>query len=87
VKCVSTCASLVAIGLSALAGGSLGAQSSSLPTTLDAYLAGEFEAVAARFGARVNYDNLLDALRREGPTWIAASGPADRPRRELAAAT
>lgn len=54
---------------------------------LDRYAAGEFARVAAELDQTTDFNDLLKQLQRHGPDWMAAGGPADRPRRELAAAT
>jgi hypothetical protein len=51
------------------------------------YAAGHFDAVMQEVAADANYDRLLDGLKTDTPAWVAASVPADRPKRELAAAT
>ena len=54
---------------------------------LDRYARGEFDAVLAEVAAADDFDALLAMLQRDAPAWIAAAGPADAPRRRLAAAT
>jgi len=56
---------------------------------LDYYEAGEFDAVqdALRRAAKGDLGIVLDALKRDGRTWIDADGPQWRPRRRLMAAT
>ena len=63
------------------------AQSPSASSQLDRYFRGDFESVAAELAQRDNLDDVLDGLKREAPAWIDAGGPAERPRRVLAAAT
>jgi VWFA-related protein len=62
-------------------------QAPALHAQLDRYLHGEFDAVVSEVAARGKYDDLLDDLKRHGPAWIDAEGPAGRSRRALAAAT
>jgi len=61
------------------------------PTTLellDRYAKGEFAEVEARLAALEKFGGLVKDLKRDDvKTWLDAGGPADRDRRELAAAT
>lgn len=59
----------------------------SITTLLDRYLAGHFAEVIGAIENEGDYDDLLKDLKRDAPAWIDAGGPADRPRRQLAAAT
>lgn len=59
----------------------------SITTLLDRYLAGHFAEVIDTIEVNDNYNDLLKNLRKDAPYWIDAAGPADRPRRQLAAAT
>src|SRR5688500_13817281 len=54
---------------------------------LDAYRGGQFDRVVAELDRETNFKDILHQLRRDGPRWIAAAGPAEAPRRELVAAT
>ena len=55
---------------------------------LDQYARGRFDDVVQALEMDgVDYSSILRELRRDAPGWIAAAGPADRARRELAAAT
>lgn len=54
---------------------------------LDRYARGDFDAVVADLARHTKFDWLLEQLKRDGPAWIDAAGPAGRDRRELAAAT
>lgn len=54
---------------------------------LDRYARGEFEAVVADLQHRNDFGALLTGLRQDARSWMSAGGPADRTRRELAAAT
>lgn len=54
---------------------------------LDRYLRGDFTGVVATLETLTTFDDLLKQLREDGPAWMNAGGPAERPRRELAAAT
>lgn len=67
--------------------GSATLQTPAIHGQLDAYLRGEFEKVIADVAARGHFDDLLDDLKRHGPAWIQAGGPAERARRVLAAST
>ncbi len=54
---------------------------------LNRYIAGDFTGVEAVFDGMKDFGDLLKDLKRIGPAWLDAGGSADRPRRELAAAT
>jgi tetratricopeptide (TPR) repeat protein len=54
---------------------------------LDRYVAGQFDAVANDLAGDLDFGDLLDQLKRDGPAWIDAQGPSARDRRELVAAT
>ena len=54
---------------------------------LDAYRAGQFDRVVTELDRETNFKPILDQLRRDGPTWIAAAGASEVPRRQLVAAT
>lgn len=54
---------------------------------LERYAAGDFIGIAAELDRTKDFDEILKGLRKDAPDWIGAGGPADRPRRELAAAT
>ena len=54
---------------------------------LDAYAAGQHDRVIAALSGDVDFEDILKQLRRDGPTWIAASGPTEVERRTLVAAT
>ena len=77
----------VAVVLCGIAGGRARAQAPSVTTSLDGYLAGDFDRVLAEVAAKKDYDGLLKELEHGGASWVDAGKPADRPRRELAAAT
>jgi tetratricopeptide (TPR) repeat protein len=57
------------------------------PALLDRYAAGHFDAVAADVAALTDFQQIVDDLDGRAEAWLAGGGPADRPRRELAAAT
>ena len=63
------------------------AQAPPASSQLDRYYRGEFEAVSRELNALDNLDGVLDGLKRDGPAWIDAGGPAERSKRVLAAAT
>jgi len=79
----------VSIGLAAVSSLALVEQAPppSTLTLLNRYAAGEFDAVVAALGARIEFGQILKDLKSQGEEWIAAGGGADRGRRELAAAT
>ncbi len=78
---------LVAVVLCALASGRTRAQAPAVTAYLDGYLAGDFDRVLADVAANKDYDGLLKELEHGGAAWVDGGKPADRPRRELAAAT
>jgi len=59
----------------------------SVKTLLDRYAAGDFSGISAALDQTRDFNDILKQLKRDGPNWIAAGGPGDRARRELAAAT
>jgi hypothetical protein len=61
--------------------------SSAATTLLDQYLAGQFEVAIGSLSAVDDYAELLEQLKRDGPTWLNGGGAGQRERRELAAAT
>ncbi|MEX2271495.1 MAG: hypothetical protein WD690_08500 [Vicinamibacterales bacterium] len=66
------------------------AQSSAVVSQLDRYQRGEHDAVVSELEGIEDlggYDALLEALRREVPSWLAAAPDAERAKRRLAAAT
>ena len=63
------------------------ARALSVVDLLDRYRAGDFDAVVSTLDGDINFQELLDQLKREAPAWMDAGGPADRSRRELTAAT
>jgi tetratricopeptide (TPR) repeat protein len=77
-------AALLALGLAAP---SLRAQSPDTIGLLDRYAWGEFAAVVSALDEVKDFKDLHKDLVDKGPAWIAAGGPSDRARRELAAAT
>lgn len=78
-------ASLVLSG--SLLGGGSGARGLSVVDLLDRYAAGQFDPIVADLSGDVDFDDLLTQIKRDGPVWIDAGGPAQRERRELTAAT
>ena len=54
---------------------------------LDQYAAGHFDDVSASLTATRDFNDVLKQLKQSASAWMDAGGPADRPRRELAAAT
>jgi len=70
-----------------LGDGTSAARRLSVVELLDRYAAGQFDAVVAELDGDVNFEELLNQLKRDGPGWIAAGGPAAQARRELVAAT
>jgi len=68
-------------------GGRPAARALSVLELLDRYAAGKFDEVTGELEGNINFDDLLKQLKREAPAWLDAGGPADRARRELAAAT
>lgn len=73
--------------LAGLPSGRPSAQSPTVSAQLDRYLGGDHEPVAAELAAITDFDDLLKALKRDGPAWIAAATASERPRRQLTAAT
>lgn len=67
--------------------GAAAAQTPSVSAQLDRYLQGDHEAVVSELTALDNLDDVLEALKRDGPAWIDAGGPGEKPRRVLTAAT
>jgi tetratricopeptide (TPR) repeat protein len=63
------------------------AQGTSAVGLIERYAAGQFDAVVAELGDHTDFPRLLKETREQAPAWIDAGGPADRARRELAAAT
>jgi tetratricopeptide (TPR) repeat protein len=64
------------------------ARASSVIDWLDAYASGQHDRVVAALGSGdTDFEDILKQLRRDGLRWIAAGGEANKPRRELAAAT
>ena len=54
---------------------------------LDRYAAGQFDEVAAELAGLTDFQQLFDDLKGHSEAWLEAGGPADRHRRQLAAAT
>jgi tetratricopeptide (TPR) repeat protein len=77
----------VVSGLCFVAGGRPSAQALSVLDLLDRYAAGKFDEVTGELEGNINFDDLLKQLKRDAPAWFDAGGPADRQRRQLAAAT
>lgn len=75
------------IGLCCLVGGRPSARALSVVDLLDRYAAGKFDEVTGELEGDINFDDLLKQLKRDAPAWFDAGGPADRARRQLAAAT
>ena len=63
------------------------AEDSSAIDLVERYAAGEFDEVVAELDRGADFERLLKDTRDQAPAWIDAGGPADRARRELAAAT
>ena len=63
------------------------ARAASVVDWLDRYAAGRFEEVVRELAGDHDFEDILTQLKRDGPGWIAATGDAERPRRELVAAT
>lgn len=70
-----------------LLSGRLTARQATVTAFLDRYAAGDFEAVVRDLSGDLNFGDLLDQLKRDGPAWIDAAGPEARERRELVAVT
>jgi hypothetical protein len=77
----------VAVAVCALTAGATRAQAPAVTAYLDRYLDGDFDRVLADVAAKKDYDGLLKDLEHGGAAWVDAGKPADRARRELAAAT
>jgi tetratricopeptide (TPR) repeat protein len=78
----------IGVGLAAACSLSLGGQTPPAAITLlERYAAGQFDAVTAELGGIDDFGQLLKDLKNYAGEWIAAGGPADVSRRELAAAT
>jgi len=73
--------------LACLTAGRPAAQTPPATTLLDRYARGEFDAVVAALEECKDVNDILNDLKRGGQAWIAAGGPADVARRELAGAT
>jgi tetratricopeptide (TPR) repeat protein len=71
---------------SCVIGGAMPARTLSVVDLLDRYAAGQFPDVERALSDDLDYADLLNQLRRDGPGWIAAVAD-DRARRELVAAT
>ena len=54
---------------------------------LDRYAAAKFDEVVEELSGDLDFADLLEQLRRDGPSWIDAQGSAGRERRRLVAAT
>lgn len=84
-------ARLAAVCVATLAWGDLRANTDPQPplvtSQLDRYLRGDFDVVAHDLSQLDKLDDVLEQLRRDGPAWVAAGGPAERSRRVLSAAT
>jgi len=65
----------------------VGRQQVVVTSQLDQYLRGDFDVVARDLSQLNKLDDVLEQLRRDGPAWVTAGGPAERPTRVLAAAT
>jgi tetratricopeptide (TPR) repeat protein len=72
---------------SCLAAGQSTDRTPSVLRLLDRYADGAFDLVVRDLSGDVDFNDLLEQLRRDGPAWIAAGGDAERDRRELTAAT
>ena len=78
---------LALAALACLEGTRTAARETSVVEWLDAYRAGQFDRVVAELERETDFKPILDQLKRDGPGWIAAAGPAEVQRRELVAAT
>ncbi len=77
-----------ALALALLVSGRPAAQETSTLLLLDQYAAGRFADVTATLARTENFKRLLKDLHHDDvKAWMIAAGPADRARRELAAAT
>lgn len=81
------CVALLVLAAAAVARTQPDRQLPAIHAQLDAYLHGDFDTVIEQVAARGNFGDLLDSLKRDGPAWIQAGGPAERARRALAAGT
>jgi tetratricopeptide (TPR) repeat protein len=59
---------------------------SAITALLDSYLSGAFDTAVSAAAAASDFDAILDALKRDGASWIDAAGLAAAPRRRMAAA-
>jgi tetratricopeptide (TPR) repeat protein len=80
-------ASVPVVVFACLASGRTSPATPPITELLDRYVAGQFDAAMAQLSERSDFGDLLKQLKSDGPAWINAQGPAERPRRELAAAT
>jgi tetratricopeptide (TPR) repeat protein len=78
---------LVLPGCALVLAGRLTARQATATAFLDRYAAGQFESVVSDLAGDLDFSDLLRQLKRDGPGWIDAEGPASRERRELVAAT
>ena len=78
---------LALAALACLEGTRTAAREVSVLQWLEAYRAGQFDRVVADLERETTFKPVLDQLKRDGPAWIAAAGPAEVQRRELVAAT
>ena len=78
---------LALAALACLEGTRTDAREATVIEWLEAYRAGQFDRVVADLERETNFKPILDQLKRDGPTWIAAAGPGEVQRRELVAAT
>jgi tetratricopeptide (TPR) repeat protein len=78
---------VLALGLTACLAAAAVSRSPATLSLLERYAAGEFDAVAVELSAFTEFERLLDDLKTSSEPWLAGGGVADRPRRELAAAT
>ena len=77
-----------ALAFAALLAGRLTAQEPSTLALLDQYAAGKFADVNATLARTENFKRIYKDLKHDDvKAWLAAGGPQDRRRRELAAAT
>lgn len=81
--CIASAIAVVVL----LVGGAPSAATPDVRALLDRYVAGDFSGVAAALEQTKDFNALLKQLKSDGPKWIAARGPAEVDRRELAAAT
>ena len=86
--CVCVAAwSVVASTSAGQASGPLPAAPQTVVAWLDAYAAGRYDQVVQELQRTTDFKDILEQLKRDGPGWIAAAGPAEVDRRELVAAT